>query len=917
MYAALGIDQPHQAPPHAYAAPPHHAPPQAASSTTVPQHWPAAPHSHYTGQYPARYISENVLPTIAPRHDAQGMESKKRNYPEAADIDRYHRWAQERAQTHQSTGPREAAREVEMPQVYVPSTGSFALLDRPIPIPYTTSSHTPGAPSLPGAALYEKTKLAKSDRTPEPSRKHEGTTNKRSSSPPPLLQNHKVRRLEHPQARQESRQSYTVAKQPVGMSEPPRGTQHNPLEIPSSPERAPQHVASQKKKKQKYYAVAVGHEMGIYTEWDKVKLQTDGYPGAKHKAFATRAEAVDWFRENQRPINQESRKQADYLDRAEWHYVQQGHSGLYGHPASGPGRPPYDAEALRIYRQEINIMEQKRHAELGIEPPLELDEELELPYAVFNAASPHKATEISLDPDPVLKPEQQKVVDLILEGHNVFYTGSAGCGKSTILKAFVKQMSLRGKRVKIVAPTNLAALNVGGVTTWSFAGWTPDSMKKSLATLMKNASGKEVWERFDKTDVLVIDEISMVENLLFERLNHIMKASIGEKRGGGPFGGVQVIVTGDFCQLSPVRPFQYCIGCGWELIRDNQWRPKEYRCENKHCGEDVFQDIDKWAFRSKAWEECNFKHINLTEIHRQSDKKFISILQKIRTDGVILKPHGHILLNHTSETEGAIKLFARRDDVDRVNNENISQLPAEPVTYKCVDHFDWKPHHKDDTSMEKNARPGEDGTLAALKEHRYEIYVHLKEGMRVVLQANLDASAGLVNGSQGTIIGFEPFDEKRLPRKPENRNEAGASDANFTRGTYARYFEEQIKFFAKQNKSQPWPIVKFDNGLERTIFADATASELGNEEPYSLLSRTQIPLMAGYAITVHKSQGMTLERVIVDLSRAFEPSQIYVALSRARSLKGLKVIGLPRTNLGGANEQVKEFFEKFLKKTST
>jgi ATP-dependent DNA helicase PIF1 len=179
--------------------------------------------------------------------------------------------------------------------------------------------------------------------------------------------------------------------------------------------------------------------------------------------------------------------------------------------------------------------------------------------------------------------------------------------------------------------------------------------------------------------------------------------------------------------------------------------------------------------------------------------------------------------------------------------------------------------------MEKNTRPGEDGTLAALKEHRYEIYVHLKEGMRVVLQANLDASAGLVNGSQGTIIGFEPFDEKRLPRKPENRNDAGASGENFTRGAHARYFEEQIKIFGKQNKSQPWPIVKFDNGLQRTIFADATASELGNEEPYSLLSRTQIPLMAGYAITVHKSQGMTLERVIVDLSRAFEPSQIYVA----------------------------------------
>lgn len=152
--------------------------------------------------------------------------------------------------------------------------------------------------------------------------------------------------------------------------------------------------------------------------------------------------------------------------------------------------------------------------------------------------------------------------------------------------------------------------------------------------------------------------------------------------------------------------------------------------------------------------------------------------------------------------------------------------------------------------------------------------------MRVVLQANLDPNGGLVNGSQGVITDFEPFDDKRLPRKLEmSRTEAAmsTSTAPSTRGAHARYFEEQIKIYSKHNKRQSWPIVQFDNGVTKTIFADCTASELGNEEPYSLLSRTQIPLMAGYAITVHKSQGMTLDRVIVDLSRAFEPSQIYVA----------------------------------------
>ena len=126
--------------------------------------------------------------------------------------------------------------------------------------------------------------------------------------------------------------------------------------------------------------------------------------------------------------------------------------------------------------------------------------------------------------------------------------------------------------------------------------------------------------------------------------------------------------------------------------------------------------------------------------------------------------------------------------------------------------------------------------------------------MRVVLQANLDLGAGLVNGSQGIIIGWEPFSPLKLPRKVEGRGEASTSDAPTTRGAHARYCEERIKVYSQENSQQPWPIVKFDNGCTRTIFADCTVNEHGTEEPYSLLSRTQIPLMAGYAVTVHKSQ---------------------------------------------------------------
>lgn len=166
--------------------------------------------------------------------------------------------------------------------------------------------------------------------------------------------------------------------------------------------------------------------------------------------------------------------------------------------------------------------------------------------------------------EPELCQEQQALVDLILSGRNVFYTGSAGCGKSTVLKAFVRELRDRGKKVNIVAPTGRAALDVNGQTFWTYAGWTPFHMKKELKVLKQAAHGKFINRRLKETDVLVIDEISMIENHHFERLNVIMQEA---RKSGDAFGGVQLVVTGDFCQLPPVKPFAFCIKCGRELIK--------------------------------------------------------------------------------------------------------------------------------------------------------------------------------------------------------------------------------------------------------------------------------------------------------------------------------------------------------------
>jgi hypothetical protein len=152
--------------------------------------------------------------------------------------------------------------------------------------------------------------------------------------------------------------------------------------------------------------------------------------------------------------------------------------------------------------------------------------------------------------EPALCSEQKNLVDLILQGQNVFYTGSAGCGKSTVLKAFVRELKAIGRNVRIVAPTGKAALEVNGTTYFTFAGWTPSHFKKPLKDLVKGAHGKFVRKRMVETDVLIIDEVSMLENHIFERLNEVMKEA---RSSDAAFGGVQIVVTGDFCQLPPVK----------------------------------------------------------------------------------------------------------------------------------------------------------------------------------------------------------------------------------------------------------------------------------------------------------------------------------------------------------------------------
>ncbi|KAF6802652.1 ATP-dependent dna helicase pif1 [Colletotrichum musicola] len=225
------------------------------------------------------------------------------------------------------------------------------------------------------------------------------------------------------------------------------------------------------------------------------------------------------------------------------------------------------------------------------------------------------------EPPPLefpLCPEQQRALDLALKGHNLFITGSGGCGKSVLVKALHRNFTARKKIVHLLAPTGQAATNIGGRTTHSYAAWKPESLGETDRELLKQARLTRTFKRLDRTNVLIIDEISMVERqLFFERLSFILSAIREDTR---PFGGVQVITVGDFCQLGPVKPFKYCYEEKRYIAEDGISIPcrtrklvnKKYTCGNaKHP---TFSDRDKWAFNSPVWQDCNFRCVPLNPL---------------------------------------------------------------------------------------------------------------------------------------------------------------------------------------------------------------------------------------------------------------------------------------------------------------
>lgn len=532
--------------------------------------------------------------------------------------------------------------------------------------------------------------------------------------------------------------------------------------------------------------------------------------------------------------------------------------------------------------------------------------------------------------DPTLCREQSKLVELVLSGANVFYTGGAGTGKSTVLRAIVRELRKRHRRVQVVTPTGISALNVSGSTYFTYAGWNPGVVKKTIEEIRHMAMSKERRQRIKDTDVLIIDEISMLESNQFRRLDQACRAA---HQNDVPFGGIQVVVTGDFYQLPPVKAFQTCFECGVELKaklfcegcepppgrqtdtrQPSNPRPRESclgcglgfqkQLKCPHCKEEFCTD-DQWPFRSEVWDECNFHCVSLAEVHRQSDPAFIGILNSLRIGDKLDKHQLALLDGREGDVGEAVELSPVRREVEQKNHEGFQAIHGAVRAYKCQDYVHIQPHHPHLANKEE--QDGE-GNKVGCREHRFPPLLETKFGMPVILLANIDAGAGLVNGSQGRIVGYSPH--KPLMKQRERRLRES--------GEFSHLEEHEIVSWTQQQAAEfPLPIVRFENGVQVPVYPVCQDTELGDPPPFSVVARTQIPLLPAWAITIHKSQGMTLEKAVVNLEHIFEPQMAYVALSRVRGLRGLKVVsrvGLDvlqeRGRLGGGNPMVRRFMEE-------
>ncbi|MDB5165441.1 MAG: putative helicase [Candidatus Saccharibacteria bacterium] len=391
---------------------------------------------------------------------------------------------------------------------------------------------------------------------------------------------------------------------------------------------------------------------------------------------------------------------------------------------------------------------------------------------------------------------QGLALEIMLAGESVLLTGPAGAGKTFVLNQFIRLAKSDGKHVSVTATTGLAATHLGGTTIHSWAGiGVNDFVPQGFADHV--AKGRR--EIIEKTDVLIIDEISMLHDYRLDMVDEVCRLV---RKKDEPFGGIQIVMSGDFFQLPPIN-----------------------RGDSRAGG---------FVVNSTVWQELDPTICYLGEQHRQDDEVLLDVLNALRA-GDIRRHHAEKLLERVAvqPAEDAIltELHTVNIDVDTLNEKKLAELEGDELFYT-------------------QTTTGSDNYVENLQRSVLAPSVlRVKQGALVMAVKNaLDRK--YVNGSLGIVTAFEPSTE--------------------------------------------YPIVEFKNGRTVTMQPDTWELRDGDKKRASI---TQIPLRLAWAITVHKSQGMTLDAARIDLRKAFVEGMGYVALSRVKNLDNLYLVGINRMAL--------------------
>lgn len=433
--------------------------------------------------------------------------------------------------------------------------------------------------------------------------------------------------------------------------------------------------------------------------------------------------------------------------------------------------------------------------------------------------------------------EQQISFDKYIQGHNIFITGPGGTGKSALIKMIYKHAYSHFKDIQVTALTGCAAvlLNCKAKTlhSWAGIGLGNGTIEQLVTKIKKNKFAKALWKC---TDILVVDEVSMFSLKLFNLLNEIGKVIRGNQR---PFGGIQLIFSGDFFQLPPV-------------------------------GDYLEPDTQRFCFESDDWNSVFHRdcQIQLVKIFRQTDEIYSTILNQIR-EGKIRRKSNDLLMQYVGRPLNSnlvaepTKLYPTRNKVENINNTKMSALIGEAKEFSIK--------YVKDVEMTKSERI----TRCDFSEKDIQIELDflasnlicdkelkLKIGSQVMCIINIQSDSGLevCNGSQGIVTCF--------------------------------------------CEVTGCPNVKFNNGIDRIM-----EKHIWTSDKIPGIGVAQVPLILAWALTIHKSQGATMDAAEIDVgSCIFECGQTYVALSRVKNLDGLYLTSFDATRIR-INKKVKEFYD--------